>query len=86
MHLWKIQIPPPPCPHKLKKKVGDGKFPKFINMIRHLSVNIPYVEALEKMPGYAKFMKDLPRNKRAMCFDLCYNALNYNTIDTRSLI
>ena len=59
MHLWKIQIPPPPCPHKLKKKVGDGKFPKFINMIRHLSVNIPYVEALEKMPGYAKFMKEI---------------------------
>ncbi|XP_015160982.1 uncharacterized protein [Solanum tuberosum] len=32
-------------------------------MLRQLSVNIPLVEALEKMSGYAKFMKDLVTKK-----------------------
>uniref|UniRef100_M1DA48 Integrase core domain containing protein n=1 Tax=Solanum tuberosum TaxID=4113 RepID=M1DA48_SOLTU len=34
-------------------------------MLRQLSVSIPLVEALEQMPGYAKFMKDLVTKKRA---------------------
>ncbi|XP_070003408.1 uncharacterized protein [Nicotiana sylvestris] len=31
-----------------------------------LSINVPLVEALEKMSGYAKFMKDLVTKKRSM--------------------
>ncbi|XP_070057475.1 uncharacterized protein [Nicotiana tomentosiformis] len=31
-----------------------------------LSINVPFVEALEQMPGYAKFMKDLVTKKRSM--------------------
>ncbi|XP_070017689.1 uncharacterized protein [Nicotiana sylvestris] len=30
-----------------------------------LSINVPLVEALEQMPGYAKFMKDLVNKKRS---------------------
>ncbi|XP_049378134.1 uncharacterized protein LOC125842895 [Solanum stenotomum] len=62
-----IQIPrpPPPFPQRLKKKAEDGKFTRFITMLKQLSVNIPLVEALEQMPGYAKFMKDLITKKRA---------------------
>ncbi|KAH0665402.1 hypothetical protein KY285_026608 [Solanum tuberosum] len=37
----------------------------FITMLRQLSVNIPLLEALEQIPGYAKFMKDLVTKKRA---------------------
>ena len=32
-------------------------------MLKHLSINVPLVEALEQMPGYAKFMKDLVTKK-----------------------
>jgi len=30
---------------------------------------VPLVEALEQMPDYAKFMKDLMTIKRSMCFE-----------------
>ena len=32
-------------------------------MLKNHSINVPLVEALEKMPGYAKFMKDLVTKK-----------------------
>ncbi|XP_070029216.1 uncharacterized protein [Nicotiana sylvestris] len=35
-------------------------------MMKSLTINVPLVEALEKMPGYAKFMKDLVTKKRSM--------------------
>ncbi|XP_070013405.1 uncharacterized protein [Nicotiana sylvestris] len=35
-------------------------------MMKNLSINVPLVEALEQMPGYAKFMKDLVTKKRYM--------------------
>ena len=33
-------------------------------MLKQLSINVPLVEALEKMPGYAKLMNDLLIEKR----------------------
>ncbi|XP_070050062.1 uncharacterized protein [Nicotiana tomentosiformis] len=38
-------------------------------MMKRLSINVPLVEALEQMPGYAKFVKDLVTNKRSMNFE-----------------
>ncbi|XP_070043303.1 uncharacterized protein [Nicotiana tomentosiformis] len=35
-------------------------------MMKRLSINVPLVEALEQMPGYAKFMKDLVTKKSSM--------------------
>ncbi|XP_070017998.1 uncharacterized protein [Nicotiana sylvestris] len=35
-------------------------------MMKSLSINVPLVEALEKMSGYAKFIKDLVTKKRSM--------------------
>ena len=32
-------------------------------MLKQLSINVPLVEALEQMPDYAKFMKDLVTKK-----------------------
>ncbi|XP_049342886.1 uncharacterized protein LOC125807201 [Solanum verrucosum] len=45
--LQQIPRPPSPFPQRLKKKAEDGKFSKFITMLRQLSVNIPLMEALE---------------------------------------
>ena len=55
---------PPPFPQRLSKKTKDGKYRRFITMLKQLSINVPLVEALEQMPGYAKFMKDLVTKKR----------------------
>lgn len=66
----KVYIPiprtPPPFPQRLKKKSKDGKFQRFMSLLKQMSVNIPLVEALEQMPGYAKYMKDLVTKKRTM--------------------
>ena len=48
--------PPPPFPQRLVKKTEDGKYRHFITMLKKISINVSLVEALEQMPGYAKFM------------------------------
>ncbi|XP_049364346.1 uncharacterized protein LOC125829127 [Solanum verrucosum] len=84
--LQQIPRPPPHFPQRLKKKAEDGKFTKFITMLKQLSVNIPLVEALEKMPGYAKFMKDLVTKKRVVSHDFFNDVHHCNAIATRSLV
>ena len=56
MKVIPMPRPPPPFPQRLEKKTEDGKYRRFITMLKHLSINVPLVEALEQMPGYAKFM------------------------------
>ena len=52
-------------------------------MFKKLSINLPRVEALLKMSGYAKFMKDLVSKKRSFEYETikvpqCYNAIMTN--------
>ncbi|XP_070050049.1 uncharacterized protein [Nicotiana tomentosiformis] len=61
--------PPPPYPQRLSNKNNENKFKKFIDMMKSLSINVPLVEALEQMPGYAKFMKNLVTKKRSMNYE-----------------
>ncbi|XP_070018274.1 uncharacterized protein [Nicotiana sylvestris] len=58
--------PPLPYPQRLAKQKGDNQFKKFIEMMESLTINVPLVEELEQMSGYAKFMKDLVTKKRSM--------------------
>ncbi|XP_070011440.1 uncharacterized protein [Nicotiana sylvestris] len=57
---------PSPYPQRLAKQKNDNQFKNFIDMMKSLFINVPLVEALEQMPGYAKFMKDLVTKKRSM--------------------
>ncbi|XP_058786629.1 uncharacterized protein LOC131661193 [Vicia villosa] len=62
-----------PFPQRNKKQKQDEKnFQKFVEMFRKLEINIPFSEALDQMPIYAKFMKDIISKK--------------HTIDTDSVI
>ncbi|XP_049349787.1 uncharacterized protein LOC125814378 [Solanum verrucosum] len=58
--------PPPPFPQRLVKKTEEGKYHRFITMLKQLSINVPLIEALEQMPGYTKFTKDMVTKKRAV--------------------
>nr|XP_016474235.1 PREDICTED: uncharacterized protein LOC107796032 [Nicotiana tabacum] len=58
--------PPPPYTQRLAKQKNENQFKKFIDMIKSLSINVPLVEALEQMPDYSMFMKDLVTKKRSM--------------------
>jgi len=40
----------------------DSQFSKFLDMLRKLHVNIPFLDALSQMPLYAKFLKGIPSN------------------------
>ena len=78
--------PPPPFPQRLVKKTEDGKYRRFITMLKQLSINVPLVEALEQMPGYAKFMKDLVTKKRSVTFEDDDRLHHCSSIATRSLV
>ncbi|CAN6579848.1 unnamed protein product [Malus baccata var. baccata] len=60
----KPYVPPIPFPQRLKKNMLDEKYFKFLEMFKKLEINIPFVDALEQMPNYAKFMKDIISKKR----------------------
>ncbi|XP_022880768.1 uncharacterized protein LOC111398040 [Olea europaea var. sylvestris] len=53
-----------PFPQRLQKHKLDKQFQKFLDVFKKLHINIPFAEALAKMPSYAKFMKDILSNKR----------------------
>ncbi|XP_070015836.1 uncharacterized protein [Nicotiana sylvestris] len=55
--------PPAPFPQRLAKYQKEEQYKKFFEMLKQIQVNIPLIEALKKMPGYAKMMKDLMSRK-----------------------
>ena len=55
-------------------------------MLKQLSINVPLVEALEQMPDYAKFMKDLVTKKRSVTFEDDDRLQHCSAIATRSLV
>ncbi|XP_062085777.1 uncharacterized protein LOC133791885 [Humulus lupulus] len=55
-----------PYPQRLRKNNLDKQFSNFLEALKKLHINIPFAEALEKMPSYVKFMKDILSKKRKM--------------------
>ncbi|KAL5560339.1 hypothetical protein UlMin_036550 [Ulmus minor] len=53
-----------PFSQRLRKKNLDKQFSKFLNIFKSLHINLPFIEMLEQMPKYAKFLKDVLSNKR----------------------
>ena len=68
------------------KKTEDGKYRRFITVLKQFSINVPLVEALEQMSGYAKFMKDLVTKKRSVTFEDDDIMQHCSAIATRSLV
>ena len=58
--------PPIPYPQRLKKHKLDKQFTKFMEVFKKLHINIPFANALEQMPSYVKFMKDILSQKRRL--------------------
>ena len=55
-------------------------------MLKHLSINVPFIEALEQMLGYAKLMKDMVTKKRSISFEDDNGMQHCSAIATRSLV
>ena len=57
-----------PYPQCLKKHKLDKQFTKFMEVFKKLHINIPFADALEQMPSYVKFMKDILSQKRRLAY------------------
>ena len=86
MKVIPMPRPPPPLPQRLVKKIEDGKYQRFITMLKQLSINVPLVESLEQMPSYDKFMKDLVTKKTSVTFEDDDTMQHCNAIATGSLV
>ncbi|KAK8525397.1 hypothetical protein V6N12_014089 [Hibiscus sabdariffa] len=87
--------PPPPFPQRLKKQKQDYQFKKFFDILKQVHINPPLVEALQQMPNYAKFLKDMVTRKRRIeefetaattetCLALMYNKVPAKKTDPGS--
>ncbi|KAK8618187.1 hypothetical protein V6N13_116055 [Hibiscus sabdariffa] len=81
--------PPPPFPQRLKKQKQDYQFKKFLDILKQVHINLQLVEALQQMPNYAKFLKDMvTRKKRIEEFETAtatetYLALMHNKVPAK---
>ncbi|XP_052729898.1 uncharacterized protein LOC108327226 [Vigna angularis] len=55
---------PLPYPQIYSRKDKEKKFGRFMDIFKQLEIKIPFSEALQQMPVYAKFMKELLTKKR----------------------
>ncbi|KAJ9540615.1 hypothetical protein OSB04_027121 [Centaurea solstitialis] len=55
-----------PYPERLRNQNEELQFKKFLDVFKQLHINIPLVEAIEQMPRYAKFLKDILNKKKKL--------------------
>ncbi|RYR19616.1 hypothetical protein Ahy_B03g064457 [Arachis hypogaea] len=55
-----------PFPQRLKGGVEKRIYSKFLDMFASLHVNIPFIKALQQMPSYIKYMKELLTRKSSL--------------------
>ena len=58
-----IARPPPLFPQKFKKQKDDGFFDKFLSLLKQVHINLPWVDVLQGIPRYAKYVKKIVANK-----------------------
>ncbi|GJR37091.1 reverse transcriptase domain-containing protein [Tanacetum coccineum] len=71
----KIQTPPIPFPYRLRKEKEEDHQKKFLETLKQLHINFPFIEALAQMPKYIKFLKGLLTN-RARLEEACTITMN----------
>ncbi|KAA3461789.1 Aspartic peptidase [Gossypium australe] len=60
------KVPSPLYPQKLRQQKQELQFMKFLDVLKQIHINVPLVEALEQMPNYVKFMKDILSKKKRL--------------------
>lgn len=56
--------PPVPFPQRLAQAKLEKKYGKFLDILKKLHINIPFLDAISEMPSYTMFFKDMLSNKR----------------------
>jgi len=55
---------PVPFPQCIAEAKLEPKFGKFLEILKMLQINIPFLDVISKMPSYAKFLKEILSNKQ----------------------
>ncbi|GJW46541.1 reverse transcriptase domain-containing protein [Tanacetum coccineum] len=72
----KIQTPPIPFPRRLRREKEEAQQKKFLENLKQLHINPPFIKALAQMPKYAKFFKGVPKAIR-MSLELVDRSIQY---------
>ena len=59
-------IPPPPYPHRLRAPKKVNNHSEIYELFKQVKLNIPLLDAIKKIPSYAKFLKYLCTVKRKL--------------------
>ena len=60
------KFPPLSFPSRLKKKDDEQQFCKFWNILKQFYINISFIDVLEQMLSYVKFLKDILAKKQRL--------------------
>ena len=53
-----------PFPQRLHKARKEEQFSKLLEIFKKIKINIPFVEAINQMSNYAKFLKEILSKKK----------------------
>ena len=56
--------PTVPFPQRLQKAKKEEQFSKFLEIFKKKEINIPFAEAINQIPNYAKFIKEILSKKK----------------------
>ncbi|XP_021756140.1 DNA damage-inducible protein 1-like [Chenopodium quinoa] len=59
-------VPKVPFSQRLAQAKLEKKYGKFLDILKKLHINIPFLDAISEMPSYAKFLKDMLSNKKRL--------------------
>jgi hypothetical protein len=57
-------VPKAPYPERLQAPRNGGKLEDILEVFKQVQINIPLLDAIQQIPSYAKFLKDLVKVKR----------------------
>ncbi|KAK8640569.1 hypothetical protein V6N13_008321 [Hibiscus sabdariffa] len=88
--------PASPFPERLKKQKQEYQYKKFFDILKQVHINLPLVEALQHMPNYAKFYKDMVSRKTRIgefetdaaieaCLAMMHNKVSAKNTDLEAL-
>ena len=60
----RVFIPKAPYPERLKASKKNALFAEILEVFKHVQINISFLDAIQQVPSYAKFLKDLVTVKR----------------------
>jgi hypothetical protein len=60
----KKYVPKAPYPKRLIAPKKSSKYDDILQVFKHVQINIPFLDAIQQVPSYAKFLKDLVTVKR----------------------